>query len=134
MNNEDAISRAWLLNNPMLHTWKKKDLVEAIKSAPSVPPQVVQGRWVKVSTHMWERDEDGKIDVWAAEGGFHNGPICRVCGESPCVHCRPDWETLICRMGHYVCSVCGSESENGKENYCPNCGVKMDGGEDDEAG
>ena len=43
MTNEDAISRAGLLNNPMFHTWKKKDLVEAIKKAPSVPPQVVHG-------------------------------------------------------------------------------------------
>lgn len=27
----------------------------------------------------------------------------------------------------YVCSVCGVSSEYGSENYCPNCGARMDG-------
>lgn len=26
----------------------------------------------------------------------------------------------------YQCSVCGGSSEYGSENYCPNCGAKMD--------
>ena len=34
----------------------------------------------------------------------------------------------------FRCSVCGefsnSEPYRGKENYCPNCGAKMDGGAD----
>lgn len=25
-----------ILNDPMLHTWKKKDLIEALKNAPAV--------------------------------------------------------------------------------------------------
>ena len=29
---------------------------------------------------------------------------------------------------HWNCSVCGAPSDNeGLENYCPNCGAKMDG-------
>lgn len=75
MNNEDAISRAWLLNNPMLHTWKKKDLVEAIKSAPSVPPQVVQGRWVWNPDHCkWACSVCGGME------GECESPICKWCG------------------------------------------------------
>ena len=31
----------------------------------------------------------------------------------------------------YYCTVCGAEHSYGRENYCPNCGAKMDGGEND---
>lgn len=58
----------------------------------------------------------------------------------PVVHgrwmtCEDGWGDL-----HYQCSECGCEwfLEDGSPadndmNYCPNCGAKMDGGEDDEA-
>ena len=31
-------------------------------------------------------------------------------------------------MGVYVCSVCGHANWTEEDNYCPNCGAKMDGG------
>lgn len=31
----------------------------------------------------------------------------------------------------FCCSECGADSVLGIENYCPNCGAKMDGGEQD---
>lgn len=35
------------------------------------------------------------------------------------------------RHAHWNCSLCGAMSENGGiENYCPNCGAKMDGRND----
>ena len=27
----------------------------------------------------------------------------------------------------YYCTICGAEHAYGRENYCPNCGAKMDG-------
>ena len=41
--------------------------------------------------HNWERDENGNINEWAWEAGFHNGVFCVDCGKSVCVHCNPDY-------------------------------------------
>jgi hypothetical protein len=40
--------------------------------------------------HEFYADEDGDRDDLRSEGGHHNGPVCRVCGESFCVHCSPE--------------------------------------------
>ena len=44
--------------------------------------------------HNWERDENGNINKWAWEAGFHNGVFCVDCGKSVCVHCNPDYMEL----------------------------------------
>ncbi len=44
--------------------------------------------------HNWERDENGNINEWAWEAGFHNGVFCVDCGKSVCVHCNPDYMEL----------------------------------------
>ena len=41
------------------------------------------------------------------------------------VHGR--WKQTGMHFLPYECSVCGSEEE-GRTNYCPNCGARMDGG------
>ena len=47
------------------------------------------------------------------------------------------WETEIItdvyglKHACYACSVCGV-ANNDEYDFCPNCGAKMDGGEDDE--
>ena len=30
----------------------------------------------------------------------------------------------------YYCSLCTGDSDTGRDNYCPNCGARMDGGTD----
>lgn len=40
--------------------------------------------------HEFYTDKDGDRDDSRAEGDHHNGPVCRVCGESFCVHCSPE--------------------------------------------
>jgi len=35
-------------------------------------------------------------------------------------------------FGVYICSCCEAPFWWNNMNYCPNCGAKMDGGEDDE--
>jgi hypothetical protein len=44
--------------------------------------------------HTWKRDEYGGypdgyvgVDVFAVEGGYHNGPECETCGYGFCMHC-----------------------------------------------
>ena len=87
MTNEDAISRAAALDTlafgtdgdyDTLHVYEAKDRIEAL---PSIPPQVVHGRWID------------------------SGEALRHCSE----------------CGAYYFQY----------NYCPNCGAKMDGGEED---
>lgn len=31
--------------------------------------------------------EDGRVDIFVMDSGFHNGPGCITCGESWCMHC-----------------------------------------------
>lgn len=38
--------------------------------------------------HEWRKDEDGHVDVFAYEVGFHNGPVCVKCGYYFCHHCQ----------------------------------------------
>ena len=49
---------------------------------------------------------------------------------APVVHGK--WEDSIAKYGILIhkCSVCNKYSHMAY-NYCPNCGVKMDGGKDD---
>lgn len=43
--------------------------------------------------HDWYLDEDGEIDVWRMEYGYHNGPGCRRCEKIWCQHCEPEiWD------------------------------------------
>lgn len=37
--------------------------------------------------HVLKRDEDGAVDLFVVDSGFHNGPGCSRCGESWCHHC-----------------------------------------------
>jgi hypothetical protein len=49
------------------------------------------------------------------------------------VHGRWIWKPIQNKTWVLTCSVCGSE-EGAHElyNYCPNCGAKMDGGNEDD--
>lgn len=98
------------------------DGIPAVDVAP-----VVHGRWIHSKKHLWYKDEGGNVDEWRVDVGFHNGPQCRVCGESFCMHCNPGWADEECRIGHYLCSECGETSTDAHESYCPNCGARMDG-------
>jgi hypothetical protein len=46
--------------------------------------------------HAWKRDEDGDIDIFAADDAPHNGPVCVRCGEGFCHHCNPDCYREVC--------------------------------------
>jgi hypothetical protein len=43
--------------------------------------------------HTWIVDDNGAVDVFVLDNGFHNGPGCSACGEWSCEHCTPDcWQ------------------------------------------
>lgn len=105
------------------------DEVDCFQPADVAP--VVHGRWIFTKRHLWYKDENGNIDEWRVDNGFHNGPECQICHTAFCEHCTPDWSTTECEIGHYYCSECAETSRDAHENYCPNCGAKMDGGGED---
>lgn len=109
-------------------------VLREVSDAPAadVAP-VVHGRWIFTKRHLWYKDENGNIDEWRVDNGFHNGPECQICHTAFCEHCTPDWSTTECEIGHYYCSECAETSRDAHENYCPNCGAKMDGGDNNAA-
>lgn len=44
--------------------------------------------------HNWQKDENGNVDEWAWEAGYHNGVYCVDCRKTVCVHCNPDYMEL----------------------------------------
>lgn len=48
----------------------------------------------------------------------------------PVVHGR--WIAQDSGRTRFMCSECKSKNHHGHENYCPNCGARMDGGENNE--
>ena len=80
--------------------------------------------------HLWGRDKDGKVDLWAFEEGYCNGPVCTRCYHSECIHCNEDWETdpvCDCVVDKDICPACGSSI--GKTKFCSKCGQALDWGE-----
>jgi hypothetical protein len=110
-----------------------KVLREASDAPAADVAPVVHGRWIFTKRHLWYKDENGNIDEWRVDNGFHNGPECQICHTAFCEHCTPDWSTTECEIGHYYCSECAETSRDAHENYCPNCGAIMDGGTENAA-
>ena len=75
--------------------------------------------------HDWYLNEDGDIDVWQLDEGFHNGPRCRSCGYTFCEHCNPDGYNSMCVRDWHECPRCGTEVRS-TQKYCSQCGVKLD--------
>jgi len=55
------------------------------------PKQLVPGGHLFRTT-----DNEGTIDNWALDSGFHNGPKCVSCKQKFCEHCEPDVYVDIC--------------------------------------
>ncbi len=78
--------------------------------------------------HDWQMCKNGAIDDFAMESGYHNGPFCKRCFYSFCVHCVQDVEAELnkpCDCSHYECPACRNYvSKNTK--ICPKCGQRID--------
>lgn len=51
--------------------------------------------------HDWYMD-DGEIDIFRMDAGYHNGPQCMRCQESFCHHCRPERYEEECLGDEYL--------------------------------
>lgn len=106
--------------------WNKEMPDEALKTQEPQPPKHIHEEYPE---HDWERKKDGSIDEFAIESGFHNGPRCKRCNDSFCVHCEPDgYEThKPCIVDEDRCPECGRElfppwGKARKITYCMDCG------------
>jgi len=76
--------------------------------------------------HEWKRDIDGNIDEFAMEYAFHNGPVCKRCGYTFCMHCRPHgWDKKPCIINESHCPNC-NHIVISEFNFCSNCGQAID--------
>ena len=74
--------------------------------------------------------QEGIVDVYILESILAGMPAVDA---APVVHGRwisyLDGEHLMPER-YYKCSVCSDRGYKFRRNYCPNCGAKMDGGND----
>ena len=72
--------------------------------------------------HDWITDENGNIDEFGLDYGFHNGPMCKRCYYSFCMHCKPNgWNDEPCVIDYYECPTCGKRMNKDKA-FCEYCG------------
>ncbi len=50
---------------------------------------------LEAAGHVLHRDEDGNIDFFVMDYGYHNGPGCVNCHDSWCEHCEDSFENCI---------------------------------------
>lgn len=59
--------------------------------------------WIAVAEsvkgHKLCRDDDGCVDGFVCDSGFHNGPGCETCGDSWCEHCTKPEDIDACDGG-----------------------------------
>lgn len=78
----------------------------------------------KLPHHKWHRNRGGRIDNFAFDSGYHNGPVCIRCGESFCEHCHPECYDEPCTAEGFICPTC-KDIVTGGDNFCSNCGQRL---------
>ena len=105
-------------------TWKAENALrclkkELLKEQEAKPPIHVHEEYPE---HDWVRKENGDIDEFAYDGDYHNGPMCKRCYYSFCIHCDPNgWNNEPCIIDEYKCPKCGHIISKGTK-FCSNCG------------
>lgn len=125
-------SHEFATNFEKIRDISREDFVKVCKGDYSEPQKetVRHGEWITTTKHKWRTDKNGEIDESAWGHEYHNGPVCEICGFSPCIHCCPGYDEDEDCYKHFICSVCGRHEEE-KHPYC-HCGAKMDGGSKNE--
>jgi hypothetical protein len=58
------------------------------------------GHLPRMETDIYGTPEEPAIDMWAMENGYHNGPFCRLCLKSWCIHCVTPESVKPCTWQH----------------------------------
>jgi hypothetical protein len=77
------------------------------------------------SEHLWKRNNNGEIDLWAFSVGYCNGPVCTRCWHSECEHCNEDWDDDECVIDEHRCPSCNKDLMSILK-FCGNCGQALD--------
>jgi hypothetical protein len=95
------------------------DAIVLLKEQDAKPPVHIHEEYPE---HDWERKENGDIDDFAYDGDYHNGPMCKRCYYSFCIHCDPNgWNKKPCIIDEYNCPKCGRYISKGTK-FCSDCG------------
>lgn len=131
MTEQEAIKRLEFLNDALNFNRADSDEsscalqmgIEALEKQIAKKPIHIRKEYDK---HNWRKDENGKIDLFAWENGFCNGPICEQCGETPCANCDPDYDDEKCVNEYHICPECGKRvTKTFSKNYCQ-CGQRLE--------
>lgn len=99
-----------------------KDVLALLKEQKAKQPVHA---YKEFKEHDWYRNEDDEIDEFAFDAGYHNGPTCKRCYYSFCIHCDPDgWNKEPCIIDEYKCQKCKKHISKGTK-YCSNCGQEV---------
>lgn len=139
---EDAISREWIKENMLKYGFLAPDMTvtEFVEDAPSVAPKhsgevtemvedaisievAIQTTWMILNGMGYLKDQNEELDQ-TIKAVFNTAP--RVAPSRP----SGEWTDLGKGIFHYECSNC-SEHSIQDYGYCPNCGARMKGADDE---
>ena len=93
--------------------------VALLKEQEAKPPVHIHEEYPE---HDWKRNEKGYIDDFAYDGDYHNGPVCKRCHYSFCIHCDPNgWNKEPCIIDIHKCPKCGRYIIR-RTKFCSDCG------------
>lgn len=103
--------------------------LELLKEQKAKPPIHIHEEY---SEHDWERKKNGDIDTFALAFDYHNGPMCKRCYYSFCIHCNPNgWNRKPCVIDEYKCPKCGGYITK-RTKFCCGCGQEVKWNESDD--
>ena len=129
MTNTEAIETIEANYPPENYSMLREALDMSIALLKEQEPKVPIHIHEEYPEHDWEKDKDGNIDEFAMDYGFHNGPACKRCGYSFCMHCKPNgWNEKLCVIDYYQCPKCGTHiiKNDRKIQYCEKCGQTVE--------
>lgn len=97
-------------------------LDNAISLLESLTPLEPKHIYEKYAEHDWYRTDDGKIDNSVFDIDDHSGPVCKRCGYSFCIFCKPNgWNDEPCVIDEYKCPSCNHTILE-PTKFCKECG------------
>ena len=116
-----SVIESWL-KQPVLTPPPINELYDALELLKKQVPMKPEHIHEEYPEHEWVTNEKGEIDEFAMDYDIHNGPSCKRCFYSFCMHCKPDgWNDEPCIVDYYKCPKCHKQICKNKA-FCEYCG------------